>query len=69
MKLLKFGIGWVISYHTLLGMWLINHVGIKVNTRTGGQSHFCWLPINSDKDINKHYVVSGEQSVQDFTLC
>ena len=28
---LKFGNGYVISSHTLQGLWLIIHVGIKVN--------------------------------------
>ena len=30
-QLLKSGNGEVILYHTILGMWLLNHVGIKVN--------------------------------------
>ena len=31
---LKFGNGWAISFHTLLGKWLLIHAGIKVNS--------CW---------------------------
>ena len=30
---LKFRNGWVISSHTLLGMWLLIHAGIKVKPR------------------------------------
>ena len=28
---LKFGNGWAILYHILLGMWLVIHAGIQVN--------------------------------------
>ena len=37
MELLKFGNGYVISSHTLLGMWLLLHAGIVVNhvSKTG----------------------------------
>ena len=30
---LKFGNGHVISHHTLLGMWLLIHAGIKVGLK------------------------------------
>ena len=41
----KFGNGWVISLHTLLGLWLHIHTGIKVNP--------CWWkePLNRITEI------------------
>ena len=32
-QMLKFGDGWVISFHNLLGMWLLINAGIKINSR------------------------------------
>ena len=30
-QVLKFEDGWVVSFHILLGVWLLIHAGIKVN--------------------------------------
>ena len=50
MQPLKFRNGYVISSHTLVGMWLLIHVGIKVKpcfVKVGPQSyHFQAIPCN-----------------------